>query len=90
MFGRPDSSSNFATVGGEATHQLTKAELPNVSIGLGATAIQSMASIRVTDAGAQWYRMGTAVVETTQPLGNGESHNNMPPYARMIVHVRAG
>ena len=86
-----DSSSNLGEVDGEATHQLTKAELPNVSIGLGAVAIQNNAtSIRVTDAGSQWYCMGTTSVEMTKPLGSGEPHNNMPPYIQVTGHVRAG
>ena len=75
---------------GEKAHTLTKAELPNVSIGLGAAVIKSdTEAIRVTDSGPLWYRMGRSVQETAGPLGNGEPHNNLPPYRAVYIQLRA-
>ena len=75
---------------GEKAHTLTKAELPNVSIGLGAAVIKSdTEAIRVTDSGPLWYRMGRSVQETAGPLGNGEPHNNLPPYRAVYILLRA-
>ena len=84
--------ANFArgAVGGEEEHTLTKAELPNVSIELGAEAIKSNeASMRLTDAGEKWYRVGNAGIDYTKPLGTGQAHNNMPPYLAQNIIVRA-
>lgn len=75
---------------GEKTHTLTKAELPNVSIGLGAAVIKSdTEAIRVTDSGPLWYRMGRSVQETAGPLGQGTPHNNLPPYRAVYIQIRA-
>ena len=75
---------------GEEEHTLTKAELPNVSIELGAEAIKSNeASMRLTDAGEKWYRVGNAGIDYTKPLGTGQAHNNMPPYLAQNIIVRA-
>ena len=84
--------ANFArgAVGGEEEHTLTKAELPAQQIGTQTGdrfAILSDSGTEIIAGAASGYRFkfewGTAAI------GQGQAHNNMPPYLAQNIIVRA-
>ena len=92
---RSASSSNLGTVGGEETHKLVTTELPPTNVDLYFEDTQSAAYVEhnfVKNIG--WSK--TCKKATFGELNAGDygakgtPHNNMPPYARVIVHIRAG
>ena len=68
--------------GGEATHTLTKDELPNtrltVEMVFGGTSGSSYYSVQ--SGGLVGSSPNSADAGFTKPLGSGQAHNNMPPY----------
>ena len=91
------SSSNLGEVGGEAAVALTSAQGPvhkhtRITVGgLTSNAVywgdKSQSDIK----NAWGYNYGPSGENylDTNYAGEGKPHNNMPPYARMIAHVRA-
>jgi len=72
------------STGGEATHTLTVDEMPshshNISVGKDAAS-----------GNAQWRPFswgGGTGQSSTQPIGGGQAHNNMPPYLAVYVWKR--
>jgi hypothetical protein len=78
--------------GGEATHTLTRAELPNIHLGpdSGNGFIAQSYSDRgegsVVSGGSPFYY--TTRSSTTEALGSGQPHNTMPPYDTFYVWER--
>ena len=71
--------------GGEAAHTLTAAELPAHQHSLGATKTAAAGS-------AQWrpvtYGEAGSTAVSTQSVGGGAAHNNMPPYLAVYMWKR--
>ena len=83
---RSASSSNLRSIGGEEKHALTEAEGPPHVHG-----ISIYASFVAPTSGDGGISLGDAgVTRYTTSTGGGEPHNNMPPYATVLAHVRAG
>lgn len=76
------------STGGEATHTLTNAELPNT---------QPLITIPSSSSAQGWYRNAVSTTSTKnwelQPdcistFGYGQPHNNMPPYLTVYMWKR--
>ena len=90
MSGRPDSSSNLGGIGGQSEQSLQVANLANHTHGYVRTYTQ------YTGTGGSWgHTGGTTYTDglertTTSASGSGQAFSIMPPYIRMVAHVRAG
>lgn len=76
------SDSSFNTIGktgGEKTHTLTQAELPNISV--------VRPSDSATNSGTSTANKYTYTNDWSK-LGNGSAHNNLPPYIVMAFWKR--
>lgn len=84
------SSYPAGSTGGEASHTLTRAELPNekinVEVVLGGSSGSSYYSVQST--GPVSSPPNSADAAFTKPLGSGLAHNNMPPYLSVYVWKR--
>lgn len=82
----------LGSFGGEESHTLTKAELPNIHLGpdSGNGFIAQSYSDRgegsVVSGGSPFYY--TTRSSTTEALGSGTPHNNMPPYLAVYIWER--
>lgn len=94
LFGQ-DGAHPLMSTGGETDHLLTRAELPDEELTIDmdtGNGITNIGSKRVLCAGvvpeyaigtsAEHYLQGMVPIEnfTTEALGSGGTHNNMPPY----------
>lgn len=92
------SSSNFGGVGGAAEVALTEAQGPRhkhtriLLAGNGSSPVHwgDMAQYNVHNAWGYTYGAGGVNYLDTNYAGQGEPHNNMPPYIRAVAHIRAG
>ena len=74
------SSYSIGSVGGEATHKLTTAEMPSHTHATATTSGNFLCDGFGGSSGGLAVGSGYAKVPTTNPTGGGGSHNNMPPY----------
>ena len=92
-----DSTYEAGSTGGEATHTLTMKEMPNhyhnaYMLGLGGTA-DAPAYFAAFNQSAYTYNFAnttsnTLDVAATIRKGDGEAHNNMPPYLSVYMWKR--
>ena len=86
LLGAGDTYSNGAT-GGEATHTLTKSELPaeklNIYVSSGWLGYKNTTANAGSGIAGLGYQDGTAL--KTENMGSGNAHNNMPPY--LVVYI---
>ena len=91
LWGTPSTGTIGAT-GGEQTHTLTKAELPNVQLKLYNWADQlkwtALYQAGTTRGGANWGSGNDVDSVRTEALGSGSAHNNMPPYVNCAIWRR--
>lgn len=84
------SSYPAGSTGGEASHTLTRAELPNekidVEVVFGGSSGSSYYSVQKV--GMVSLPPNSADAAFTKPLGSGLAHNNMPPYLSVYVWKR--
>lgn len=84
-----DDTYPAGSTGGEAAHKLTVAEIPAHSHAQYVTANSGSQGIRhdfSKDGNASRYPQGTNTGET----GDGQPHNNMPPYRSVYIWERIG
>lgn len=82
--------------GGEATHTLTKAELPAEGVGLTTNYNGTDYPVKLyasnAAGGSQWpiatYGPNGVAAINTENLGSGQAHENMPPYLAVYVWKR--
>lgn len=79
------SSSNSMAVGGEATVALTGLQNGSHTHGVRSFFSSATTGVEVQIMGGSSYA-GSQTLES----GKGEPHNNMPPYVKMIAHLRSG
>lgn len=78
------------STGGEATHTLTKAELPNtkLTVEMVFSGTSGSSYYSVQSGGTVGPSPNSADAGFTKPLGSGEAHNNMPPYLAVYMWKR--
>ena len=84
------------STGGEAAHVLSLAELPAETVPLQADFTGTPRQVQLYNSnagsGSAWpvatYGENGVVPVTTAPLGQGEAHNNLPPYLAVYVWQR--
>lgn len=90
LYAAGDIIANNQT-GGSRTHTLTLAELPVATRPhtheVATTTVQSGSGAAVVKAGAP---TNASLNDTTAPLGEGNPHNNMPPYLARYCYERIG
>lgn len=81
-----DTYKTAEATGGEATHTLTKAELPNIML-QGTT---DNVSLTMNNAGYAVFKLWGKNTSNllSQNLGSGKAHNNMPPYITVYMWKR--
>lgn len=80
------------STGGERTHTLTREELPAQSLellvdGTGLADITTTFAAGSNRSGLGWDHTDGRMI-TTEPMGNGQAHNNMPPYLAVYIWKR--
>lgn len=85
-----NSTYTVNSTGGEATHQLTVAEMPVHAHGLGAGALSYSMTGGGNDIGASTFRLARDGYQltATNNAGSGGAHNNMPPYKAVYIWER--
>jgi microcystin-dependent protein len=87
-FAQGGGSPAFASLGGEAAHTLTTAEMPSHAHD---TVANNLWQITTTGgAGVAPSGAGTTLDINTGNTGGGGAHNNMPPYAAISFIIYAG
>lgn len=82
----------LGSFGGEESHKLTKAELPNIHLGPDngngfiALSYSDRGEGSVVAGGSPYYYATRS--STTEALGGGQAHNNMPPYLAVYIWER--
>lgn len=102
LLGR-SSSYPVGSMGGEATHTLTEAEMPSheghLSAGIVGTVPQGKGNYKgflnldkmtaYGDGGRGWnVYAGNEIHPASEAVGGGQSHNNMPPYLSVFIWKR--
>lgn len=88
------TSYQAGSTGGEATHVLTMAELPAdippIKSGIDEFIISesSTAGVSATLTGGGGVPRKTTPAETFDNLGDGDGHNNLPPYLGVEAYIR--
>ena len=84
-----DSTYTAGSTGGEATHVLTKAELPNSQISVNLSwsyiTVDGGSSYSYVPHDVSWANNANL---KTEALGSGAAHNNLPPYLAVYMWER--